>query len=52
MSIPAATKAPAAEIARHRVAPVLPYRYLVFYSIDDAGLIIRNVRHAARIRPY
>jgi toxin ParE1/3/4 len=31
-----------------RVAPVLPYRYLIFYGIDDRALIIRNVRHSAR----
>jgi toxin ParE1/3/4 len=35
-----------------RVAPVLPYRYLVFYSIHEHALIVRNVRHAARQRPY
>jgi toxin ParE1/3/4 len=35
-----------------RVAPILPYRYLVFYSIDEESLIIRNVRHAARQRSY
>jgi toxin ParE1/3/4 len=34
-----------------RVAPVLPYRYLVFYSVSEESLIIRNVRHAARERP-
>ena len=34
-----------------RVAPVLPYRYLVFYGIHDETLIVRNVRHAARERP-
>jgi len=34
-----------------RVAPVLPYRYLIFYSVHDDALVIRNVRHAARQRP-
>jgi len=29
-----------------RVAPVLPYRYLVFFSVADDALIIRNVRHS------
>lgn len=31
-----------------RVTPVLPYRYLIFHSIDKDTLIIRNVRHSAR----
>ena len=34
-----------------RMAPVLPYRYLVFYALDDRVVIMRNVRHAARSRP-
>jgi plasmid stabilization system protein ParE len=34
-----------------RVAPVLPYRYLIFSSVHDDSLVIRNVRHAARQRP-
>jgi len=33
-----------------RVAPILPYRYLIFYSIDDDTVIIRNVLHSARDR--
>jgi toxin ParE1/3/4 len=33
-----------------RAAPVLPYRYLVFYSTHNNTLIVRNVRHAARER--
>ncbi len=33
-----------------RVAPVLPYRYLIFFSFIDSELIVRNVRHAARER--
>jgi toxin ParE1/3/4 len=33
-----------------RVSPVLPYRYLVFYNIDEECVIIRNIRHAARAR--
>jgi toxin ParE1/3/4 len=37
-------------IANVRVAPVLPYRYLIFFSFIDGDLIIRNVRHAARER--
>jgi toxin ParE1/3/4 len=31
-----------------RVAPVLPYRYLVFFSIQDDVLVVRNVRHSSR----
>jgi plasmid stabilization system protein ParE len=31
-----------------RVAPVLPYRYLIFFSTIDDVLIVRNVRHSAR----
>jgi toxin ParE1/3/4 len=34
-----------------RVAPVLPYRYLIFFSIARDALIVRNVRHSARQRP-
>jgi len=33
-----------------RVAPVLPYRYLIFVSIANDVLIVRNVRHSARER--
>jgi toxin ParE1/3/4 len=31
-----------------RVAPVLPYRYLIFYSIDRDAIVVRNVYHASR----
>jgi len=40
------------DVPNVRVAPVLPYRYLVFYSIDETSLTVRNVRHAARQRAY
>jgi toxin ParE1/3/4 len=30
------------------VAPVLSYRYLIFFSLVEDVLIIRNVRHSAR----
>jgi plasmid stabilization system protein ParE len=33
-----------------RVAPVLPYRYLIFYGVDADAIIVRNVRHSARER--
>jgi plasmid stabilization system protein ParE len=29
-----------------RMAPILPYRYLLFFSIVDDTLVIRNVRHS------
>jgi toxin ParE1/3/4 len=35
-----------------RMAPILPYRYLVFYNVEQGAVIIRNVRHAARERLY
>ncbi len=35
-----------------RVAPVLPYRYLIFYSLHHESVIIRNVRHSARERLF
>jgi len=31
-----------------RVTPVLPYRYLIFFSVADETLVVRNVRHSAR----
>ncbi len=31
-----------------RVAPVLPYRYLVFYSVTDGAVVVRNIRHSSR----
>jgi plasmid stabilization system protein ParE len=34
-----------------KMTPVLPYRYLVFVSIDDDTSIVRNVRHSARQHP-
>lgn len=33
-----------------RVLPVLPYRYLVFYTIAEDAIVIRNVRHSAKDR--
>jgi plasmid stabilization system protein ParE len=36
------------DVPNVRMVPVLPYRYLVFYSIEDNTVVIRNVRHAAR----
>jgi plasmid stabilization system protein ParE len=32
------------------VVPVLPYRYVVFYAIQDDTVIVRNVQHSARER--
>lgn len=28
-----------------------PHPYLLFYSIDDDTVVVRNIRHAARNRP-
>jgi plasmid stabilization system protein ParE len=39
------------DVPEVRVAPVLPYRYLIFYSVHDDSLVIRNVRHTARKWP-
>jgi len=33
-----------------RVAPALPYRYLIFFTLTKDAIIVRNVRHAARNR--
>jgi toxin ParE1/3/4 len=38
------------DAAEVRVTPVLPYRYLVFFSIDEDALIIRNIRHGRQKR--
>ena len=35
-----------------RMAPVLPYRYLIFYTVDQDSFVIRNVRHSARALLY
>jgi toxin ParE1/3/4 len=35
-----------------RVIPVLPYRYVVFYSVTDDAVIVRNVRHFSRDAQY
>jgi toxin ParE1/3/4 len=40
------------DVAGVRMAPVLPYRYLVFYALEGEAVLIRNVRHAARNRPW
>jgi toxin ParE1/3/4 len=34
------------------VVPLLPYKYLVFYNVQQESVIIRNVQHAARARLY
>ena len=31
-----------------RMIPVLPYRYILFYSLQHDTIIIRNMRHSAR----
>ena len=39
-----------ADVPGVKVAPALPYRYLIFFSIVDDVHIVRNVRHSARQR--
>ena len=39
------------DVSDVRVSPVLPYRYLIFYSVHDNSLVIRNVRYTARKWP-
>lgn len=34
-----------------RVTPVLPYRYLIFFTTTEDEVVIRNVRHSARQWP-
>jgi len=36
------------DVPEVRVAPALPYRYLVFFAVTKDALIVRNVRHSAR----
>ncbi|HCM43881.1 MAG: Plasmid stabilization system [Candidatus Kaiserbacteria bacterium GW2011_GWC2_49_12] len=31
--------------------PALPFPYLIFYTVGKREVIIRNVRHAGRMRP-
>jgi toxin ParE1/3/4 len=31
-----------------RVVPVLPYRYLIFFSVDKDEVVVRNVLHSSR----
>ncbi len=35
-----------------RMLPVGRYPYLIFYTVEDDEVVIRNVRHAARRRPW
>ena len=35
-----------------RVFPVPPFPYLIFYTVGEREVIIRNVRHAGRKSPY
>jgi len=34
------------------VVSLLPYKYLVFYNVQQGAVIIRNLQHAARSRLY
>jgi toxin ParE1/3/4 len=40
--------APEADVPGVRVAPALPYRYLIFFTVAGEYLIVRNVRHSSR----
>lgn len=42
--------APEANETGVRVFPVRPFPYLIFYTVGRREVIIRNVRHAGRIR--
>ena len=34
-----------------RIFPTPPFPYRIFYTVTQGGVIIRNVRHAGRMRP-
>jgi toxin ParE1/3/4 len=34
------------------VAPLLPYRYLIFFTVAGDCLVVRNVRHSAQARRF
>ncbi|OGG51960.1 hypothetical protein A3C18_02055 [Candidatus Kaiserbacteria bacterium RIFCSPHIGHO2_02_FULL_54_11b] len=34
-----------------RIFPTPPFPYLVFYTVEREEVIIRNIRHAGRMRP-
>lgn len=38
------------DVSEVRMTLVLPYRYLVFFILEEDALIIRNVRHGRRQR--
>lgn len=38
------------DMAGVRMTPILPFPYLIFYSIDRETLVVRNFRHGARHR--
>jgi toxin ParE1/3/4 len=44
--------APESEIAGVRGTPVLRFPYIIFYTVEDHGITIHYVRHAARLRPW
>jgi plasmid stabilization system protein ParE len=35
-----------------RVAPLIRYPFLVFYTVNEDEIVVLNVRHAARQRPW
>jgi addiction module RelE/StbE family toxin len=44
--------APETEMKGVRGTPALHLPYIIFYSIEDHGITIHYVRHAARLRPW
>lgn len=39
------------DISDIRIFPVMPFPYLIFYTVGRREVIIRNIRHAGRMRP-
>jgi toxin ParE1/3/4 len=35
-----------------RMAPLVRYPFLIFYTVNDDEVVILHVRHAARLRPW
>ena len=40
------------DVSGVRVAPLLPYRYLIFFTVTRDCLVVRNVRHSAQARRF
>jgi addiction module RelE/StbE family toxin len=44
--------APETEIKGVRGTPALHFPYIIFYTVENHGITIHYVRHAARLRPW